>query len=321
MQRDGEAVGESSAGRGAVCVFTPSPLYTVTIEGAADGAPEVHFHAGGQGFWVARMVRHLGAGAVLCAPLGGESGAVLGTLIGLEGIAVRATPSQGWNGGYVHDRRGGERVVLAEVPSPTLTRHEVDDLYGAALAAALAAGVAVLTGPQNPAVLPAGTYRRLAHDLGSNGVQVVADLAGEALGALEGGVRFLKVSHGELIEAGYARGEAREELILGAERLRAASGAGTVLVSCADAPALALVEGRLVEIRGPRFEALEHRGAGDSMTAGLAVGCARGLGTEAILKLAAAAGALNVTRHGLGSGARQNIEEIAGRIEVRDVAA
>ncbi|HET6467964.1 MAG TPA: PfkB family carbohydrate kinase [Geminicoccaceae bacterium] len=319
MTADADAAADRKAG--AVCVFTPSPLCTVTVECHADGEPEIHFHAGGQGFWVARMITRLGAEAVLCAPLGGESGAVLRTLIELEGIAVRAVPSQGWNGGYVHDRRGGERRVVAETASPALTRHEVDDLYGAALAAGLAAGVAVLAGPQNPAVLPAETYRRLAHDLGDNGVAVVADLSGEALRAIEGGVRFLKVSHSELIEAGYAESDERRRLIAGAERLQRSSGAANVLVSCADQPALALLEGRLVEVQGPRFEALEHRGAGDSMTAGLAVGCARGLDSEAILRLAAAAGALNVTRHGLGSGARQNIEEVAERVEVREVAA
>jgi 1-phosphofructokinase len=43
-----------------------------------------------------------------------------------------------------------------QVPSPALTRHEVDDLYRAMLAAGLAAGVAVLSGPSRPGVLPRG---------------------------------------------------------------------------------------------------------------------------------------------------------------------
>ena len=40
---------------GRLAVFGPSPLLTVTIEPGAD-RPEVHLHAGGQGFWVARLV-------------------------------------------------------------------------------------------------------------------------------------------------------------------------------------------------------------------------------------------------------------------------
>jgi 1-phosphofructokinase len=93
-----------------------------------------------------------------------------------------------------------------------------------------------------------------------------------------------------------------------------------VIVSRAAEPALALLEDRLVEVAGPRFQARDHRGAGDSMTAGLAVGFAQGLGLEAVLRLAAAAGTLNVTRHGLGSGRRDSIEAIASRIEIRPLS-
>jgi 1-phosphofructokinase len=105
-----------------VCVCNPSPLFTVTIEAGADGEPEVHFHAGGQGFWIARMVNRLGARALLCAPLGGETGIVLRTLIQHEGVALKALPARGWNGGYVHDRRTGERQTLATMPSAKLSR-------------------------------------------------------------------------------------------------------------------------------------------------------------------------------------------------------
>lgn len=300
-----------------VCVFAPSPIYTVMIESTADGRDEIHFHAGGQGFWIARMVNRLGAQAMLCAPLGGETGMVLRTLIEREGLALDAVTTQGWNGGYVQDRRGGERRMIAEVPSPVLTRHELDDLYDATLVAGLAAGVVVLTGPWPVHLVPAHVFKRLPRDLGGNGVAVVADLSGEALKAVEGGVTFLKVSHTELIEAGFCAGDARGEVVAGARRLQEQSGARHLVVSRAHEPALALLEGRLVEVEGPSFQALDHRGGGDSMTAELAVGCARGLAPEEALRLAAAAGAMNVTRHGLGSGRRQSIETIAGRVEVR----
>jgi 1-phosphofructokinase len=300
-----------------VCIFSPSPLFTVTIETSSDGEPEVHFHAGGQGFWIARMVNRLGAQALLCAPLGGESGVILRTLIEQEGVALKAISVRGWNGGYVHDRRTGERQTLAEMPSPGLSRHELDDLYDAVLVAGLDAGVAVLTGPAEPRVLPAETYQRLSRDLAENGASVIADLSGEVLRAVSGGIEFLKVSHIELINAGYAEDESSQSLAKGARHLKDASGAGKVIVSRAEQPALALLESRLVEVIAPNFQALDHRGAGDSMTAGLAVGCAKRLDPEATLRLAAAAGALNVTRHGLGTGRWDSIEMIAERIEVR----
>jgi 1-phosphofructokinase len=55
------------------------------------------------------------------------------------------------------------------------------------------------------------------------------------------------------------------------------------------------------------------------MTAALAVAAARGLAFEDGLRVAAAAAALNVSRHGLGTGRRDSIEDIAGRVEITPV--
>jgi 1-phosphofructokinase len=84
---------------GEICVFSPSPLYTVTIEAGPDDRADVHFHAGGQGVLVAWMAACLGWPVTLCAPFGGESGILLRTLIEAGQISVRAVASQGWNGG------------------------------------------------------------------------------------------------------------------------------------------------------------------------------------------------------------------------------
>src|SRR5688572_26527202 len=92
-----------------ICVLAPWLIFTVTIERGSRGDDEIYLHAGGQGFWVARMIKRLGCRPVLCAPAGGETGAVVEALVRAEEIEFRAIESQGWNGGYVHDRRGGQR--------------------------------------------------------------------------------------------------------------------------------------------------------------------------------------------------------------------
>ena len=63
-----------------VAVFGPNPLLSVTVEARA-GADDVHVHVGGQGVWAARMAGELGATPVLCGFTGGETGALIATLL------------------------------------------------------------------------------------------------------------------------------------------------------------------------------------------------------------------------------------------------
>jgi 1-phosphofructokinase len=302
-----------------ICVLAPWLIFTVTIEHPKDKEDQVYHHAGGQGLWVARMISNLGGRAMLCGPLGGESGTVVRALIEAEGIKLRAVATGNWNGGYVHDRRNGERRVVANMKSPALNRHELDDLYGAVLATALRGGVAVLTGVPRDEIVPSDFYRRLALDLEANDVSVVADLSGGPLKELSGGISFLKVSHEELVRDGFCDTDDLEHVLVGMYALQRSSQARNIIVSRADQPAVGLLGERLVEITPPRFTPLDHRGAGDSMTAGLAVALSRHLDGEETLRLGAAAGAMNVTRHGLGTGTSNDILEVAKRVAIRDI--
>jgi 1-phosphofructokinase len=300
-------------------VFAPSPVLTVTIEARPDIQPEIHLHAGGQGVWIARMLATLGLDVRLCAPFGGESGTVLIGLVHREGIGVRAVPTATGNGAYVHDRRDGERSEVATVAPPTLERHELDELCNVALVEGLEADVAVLAGPDDPRVLSGSSYRRLATDLSGNGTPVVVDLSGDYLAdAVAGGVTIAKASHEDLIRDGRAASDDPADLRRTIEDL-AQAGARHVIVSRADEPALASIDGRPVEVCVPAFERVDHRGAGDSMTAGVAAGLARGAHIEHALRLGAAAGALNATRHGLATGAPDLISRLAQRVTVRPI--
>jgi len=94
-------------------------------------------------------------------------------------------------------------------------------------------------------------------------------------------------------------------------------GADNVLITRAEEPALALVDDAIVTVRPPILEVVDHRGAGDSMTAGIAAGLARGSDLLDALRLGAAAAALNVTRRGLATGDRREIERLAPHIEIQ----
>lgn len=301
-------------------VFAPSPVVSVSVESVAEAmaekVTEVHFHAGGQGFWVGRMIQRLGVTVTLCAVLGGETGTVLRCLIEGESLELRGVQSELWNGAYVHDRRGGERKVIVETSPAPLRRHDLDALYTATLAAAIDAGTCVLTGTTHE-VLPADTYRRLAHDLGHNGVEVVVDLSGAPLAAaLEGGVGLVKLSHEEVVRDGYAGSDGVDDLVDAIGKLQAA-GARDVVISRSGEPVLACLDGRLLEADVPRVEVVEPRGAGDAMTATLAVARARRYAAEDMLRAAVAAGSLNTARHGLATGEREDVERLARDVSVR----
>lgn len=301
---------------GSAVVFAPSVLLTVTVEDGPDG-DEIHLHAGGQGWWIARMVAELGPTTTLVGPFGGESGSVLSGLVSSGPVRLHATTAAGANGTYVHDRRSGDREVVADVAPARLTRHEVDELFGAALVDGLEHDVTVLAGPGLTPPVPDDLYSRLAHDLRANGRTVVADLSGRTLDcALSGGVTVLKVSAEELEREGHAEGQSMRQVVGAMERLRA-DGADNVVVTLAGDGLVGILDDVPVRVTSPAVSAVEHRGAGDSFTAGVAAALARGEDLRDAVRLATAAGALNVTRRGLGTGARHEIERLATQIEVK----
>lgn len=303
-----------------VVVFDPSPIVTVTVEVAPDGQDEVHLHAGGQGFWVARLARTLGVQARLCTSLGGPDGPVLRELMERDGVVVADSGPGSRNGVRVVDRRTGERQVVAEVPPSGLSRHVLDGLYSVTIAEALEAAVVVLAGPRAPGVVPEEIYRRLAADLKELGRPVVADMDGMALHeALRSGVTVLKVSHEQLMKDGLSE-SADPNAIAAAMRQLAEAGAELVVVSRSDEPAMALTGDRLVDVHAPSLHAVDESGGGDALTAGVATALARGNSFDDALRLGVAAGTLNVTRHGLGTGERMAVERLVRLVEVRPSA-
>lgn len=305
---------------GHVVVFAPSPELTITIEDHSDDG-DIHIHAGGQGVWQARMVRALRADVTLCATFAGETGKVLQHLLDDEGIRFVAVKRAGRGAAYIHDRRDGERQQIIETAGDPLSRHDLDELYGITLREGIESDVVLLSGPAGDGVISPDVYRRLAADLREHDCTVIIDLAGDRLdAALEGGVDVVKVSHEELLADGRITDDTVDEILAAMRRLRS-DGAGTVIVTRAANPLLLLTGDDVKQVSSPKMEIVDTRGAGDSFTAAMAVALARGLSIEQAVALGASAGALNVTRHGLGTGDFDAIHKFSSRVKIGSVGA
>jgi 1-phosphofructokinase len=276
------------AANGRVTVFGPHPMLSITIEQfTADGGDDIHVHAAGQGVWVARMAAELGATATLCGLIGGETGTALRPLLDRLPIELRLVETVEPSGCYVHDRRSGERVPVAQSASRPPTRHEIDDLFSVTCAAALDSGALALCGPYPGEALPLEIYGNLVADVRANGTPVVVDLSPPRLdSALEGRPNLVKINDWELARFVEGPVDTEARMRSAAERLLE-RGAEAAIITRAEQPALVLRGDEAWTLAPPRFERGAREGCGDSMMGGLAACMASG--TECCASLRAPA--------------------------------
>jgi 1-phosphofructokinase len=302
-----------------IAVLAPSVHVSITIEAGSESEDDIHIHAGGQGVWIARMLRQLGHRPTVCAPVGGEAGQTMLGLVDTWGIDVAAVDTSAPTPTYVHDRRLGTRVEIARSPLPELRRHEVDELYNRFLELALTAGACVVTAPAGRGQLPVDVYRRLGADLAAAGMRVVGDLHGDELAAfLDGGpMAVLKVSAKDLVADGALPSDDADDVSIAAVIDRFAGlGVETIVVSRGERPAMARIPEGYRLISGPSLAVVDAAGSGDSMTATLAAALLERRDPELALRRSWATGAVNVTRHGLGSGAVDLIDALESQATV-----
>jgi 1-phosphofructokinase len=303
-----------------VAVFGPNPLLTVAVETDGAGADEVHVHAGGQGVWVARMAGEMGATPVLCALAGGEQGFVLTGLLARMAGEHRLVRTAGASGCYVMDDRAGDRRLIALAQAPPPSRHELDDLVGATVAAAAECDALVVCNDFPAGTLPLEVYPRVVAAARAAGATVIVDLSPPRLNAaLRAGPDLVKVNDWELAQ--YVAGPVEPPVQQRAAACRLLdAGARSVLVT-RGVDGATWFDGRAEWIvDAPRFDDGNREGCGDAMTGTIAALIARGEPMDAAIRAGAAAGAANFLRHGLGSGRRDVVERLAARVELQRAA-
>jgi len=305
-----------------LALFAPNPLLTVTLELEGPERQSIHFHAGGQGVWVAGMARCMGAQPVLCGFAGGETGELLRPLIEkAAGGPARLVASASASGCYVTDRRSGRREVIAMKLSDPPSRHELDELFSLSCAEALACGWLVVTNPLPGESLPLEVYGDLVADARAGGCRALVDLSSPRLdSALAGEPDLVKLNDWELAEFISGPVSTPELLLAGAQRLRE-RGARSVVVTRGERPALVLHGEEAWRLTPPPFEQGFREGCGDAMMGALAAAWAGGQSFERALTLGAAAGAANFLRRGLGHASREVVEQLADSISLEPWSA
>lgn len=301
-----------------VCVIAPSLALSVMIEhdDSANGT-DIHLHPAGQGFWIARLLAQLGCRAILCGSVGGESGAILETLVPMWGVEFAPVRTSRPTTCVIEDRRNGAATEIAGERKMAMHRHDVDQLFDSVFELALSTSVTVVTGRSSETCVPLSFFERLGEDLAATDVETVGDLHGPELGAFleHGRLAVLKVSVEDLVEDGVVV-ERSDAAIGAAIRLLDRYDIGWLVVSQAERGAVVALNGCTLKARPPVLRAVDHRGSGDSMTAALTAALLRNLDGVTAIRLACAAGAANVTRHGLGSASAGLIEQLAEHVRI-----
>jgi 1-phosphofructokinase len=267
------------------------------------------------------MARALGATVTLCLPVAGETGAVLCGILERAGFDLRTVEAAGDTALEIELSHGEQRHQLLTTPEAHLGRHELDDLYQLTLSAALDSRVVVITGTRDAETIDPEVFGRLVVDVGTTGATTVVDLSGDQLrAALAAGPDLLRVSQEEIDEIGLSACVPAEGRPLPA-RPSDQLGVGEVIVTRGDQSAYARIGGRWYAVSHPVLAVVEGRGGGDAMVGALAAELAGGATLMEATRLAAAAGATDMTRHGLSSGMATTIRRFAAEVAIDPLVA
>ncbi len=300
------------------------PIVTLTMNPAIDIAGRTdrigptdkmrcappRFDPGGGGINVARTVAVLGEPVTAVFPAGGHSGRFLEELVQAAGVpahVVAAAEPTRENLAMMEVETGQQfRFVF---PGPRLTPVEQHRCLAMVEHCAVGADYVVASGSLPPGVR-ADFYQTLTDVAAAQGVPLILDTSGPALGALRGGVFLIKPSIRELSEHVRRPLPGRSEQAAAARELITSGLAEIVVVSLGAGGALAVTADRSDWFAPIAVPVRSGIGAGDAMVAGITVGLVRGfeLGDAVGLGIAAATAAL--TTSGTGPGLRGRIEQL-----------
>jgi 1-phosphofructokinase family hexose kinase len=284
-----------------ICVVALNPALDIThhvarVDWSGVNRPDQVFaRPGGKGLNVARTLHALGAEVRVLGLAGGITGAEVASALGRLGVpaAFGAVTGHTRRTFTVVDTDRGSTALFSE-PGPAVSPEEYA-AFGVTYENSLAGCSAVVLSGSLPAGLAPSTYAALTAAAVTAGVPVVLDAHAEALRlGVAAGPAVVKPNLAEL-EAAAGRSLSAPDgpalpAVAAAARELAAAGAGAVVATLGAAGAWAVADGRAWRVTTVPGRGGNATGAGDAVTAGLALGLALRRPWDELLRHAVALG-------------------------------
>jgi 1-phosphofructokinase family hexose kinase len=281
--------------------------------GAVNRASSVRAYAGGKGLHVARAIGTLGEPATLVGVIDAAhraffEGALSPLGVSFDGIEVGSVRTC-----LAIREAGGTRVTEILEPGPEVDEALQRAVCDAFLSSAKGSDLAVLSGSV-PTGFGDDLYARLAGALREAGVRCLVDASGALLRAAAGARPFLVKPNREELEA--LVGDRIDGVAAAAEAARrlCARGIEMVVVSLGAEGALLASGGRVCHAVAPPQPAGNTVGSGDCLLGGIAVGLARRLAHDEVLRLGVACGTANTMSLEHGYVRREHVDAVLPRV-------
>jgi 6-phosphofructokinase 2 len=278
---------------------------------------EPHRDPGGGGINVARVLQRYGADVLAVYVAGGATGSLLRQLVRREDIAdlVIEEPQETREDLTVLETETGDQFRFV-MPGPAIGA----ETWRAALDAVdnLAAPRFVVASGSLPLGVPVDFYARMARSVRKSDTKLVVDTSGAALeAALAEKPHLIKPNLRELGELVGAPLEHETEWRNAAAKLVADGKAEIVALTLGDKGALLATKDAIWAADTPKVNVVSTVGAGDSFLAMLVWSFASGLGPEAVLRQAVAAGSAALLSPGTDLCHPADVERLAAEIVTR----
>jgi 1-phosphofructokinase family hexose kinase len=281
--------------------------------GAVNRASSVRAYPGGKGLHVARAAATLGEPASLVGIIDATHRSFFDDALSPLGVAFHGIEVESVRTCLAIRDAGGTRVTEILEPGPEVDEAGQRAVRDAFLSLARRSGLAVLSGSV-PSGFGEDVYARLATALREAGVRCLVDASGPLLRAAVAAQPFLVKPNREELEALLGDRIGNVTAAAAAARLLCGRGITMVVVSLGAEGALLASEGRVCHAVAPPQPAENTVGSGDCLLGGVAVGLARSLPLDEVLRLGVACGTASTLSMEHGYVRREHVDAILPQV-------